>query len=263
MNALWQEVEAFKKSISRCIFFFVGVTIFLLSFTLKSQSVFGITFLLPFPGTPSLATELFLATQKLLIPTQVSVVALGPVSVFFAPLLMALLIALLITFPYAIWTLLRFLRPALTPTEWQSIMRVIFPVISLFYIGCALAFFLILPRTFSLLYSFAQPLGVTPLFALDDFISSVFFITITVGISFLFPVVMMVLSQIGLVSSFFWVQHWRGALLSIFLFSAIITPDGSGLTMVFLSIPLSILYGLGVWAARTRNLKLSPVVQKN
>lgn len=249
MEALAQELGILKQSVTRYVLALVVVIAFLLGCTLDSFTWSEFSIRVPLPGVPSLATQLFVSSQQALIPPQVPVVALGPVAVFMAPFLMALLVALLMTFPYALYLGVRFLWPALRSRERSLLLATLLPALGLFYLGCALAYFLIIPKTFSVLYSFAQPMGVTPFFALDQFIISVFCITLGVGLSFLFPVVMVLATRLGLVRPAFWSLHWRGALLGMLILAALITPDGSGLTMLFLFVPLAVLYGLGCWVA--------------
>lgn len=222
------ELEALKKAIVRPFILFL--------ITATALSVSG--------------THLLLSAEAYLLPSNVSLIVLGPVSAFTAPLMMVFLTAFLVTFPYLLYSLIHFLIPALTERERRVLHATILPSLVLFYLGCALAFFFIIPETFSLLYSFASPLGVVPFFSLDAFVSSVFLVTISVGILFLLPVGMSILTHIGVVSQEFWMKHWRGALLSVVILSAVITPDGSGVTMLFLSVPLAVLYGVGAMASK-------------
>jgi len=228
--ALSREIGVLKRTIARYVLVLFSVFVGLLA--------------LPLEG-PSYAVRQFLSAKETLIPGGVPVVALGPVAPFVAPITMALLVALLVTFPFGLWSVVRFLRPALRSGERRALARTIVPSLILFYSGCSMAYFIIIPRTFSILYSFAAPMGVAPFFALDEFISSVFFLTISVGIAFLLPVVMAISSRLGFVPRGFWLRHWRMAVFLAIFFSAVITPDGSGITMVFLSIPLIVLYGIG------------------
>ncbi|MDP1721598.1 MAG: twin-arginine translocase subunit TatC [Candidatus Gottesmanbacteria bacterium] len=228
MEQFSYELEALKGAIMRPLIAFVLLTTVL--FTV---------------GTPSFGTQLFLSAKAFLIPAGVSMVVLGPSSAFVAPLLMVVLIALMMTFPYMVYSFVRFLVPALRERERRALRFVIASSLILFYLGCALAYFIIIPQTFSILYSFATPLAVVPLFSLDAFISSVFLITLGVGVLFLLPVVMVLLTYVGVLSQTFWFTHWRGAVLAVLIFSAIITPDGTGVTMLFLSAPLGTLYVAG------------------
>jgi sec-independent protein translocase protein TatC len=197
-------------------------------------------------GTPSLASRLFLALKDHLVPQGVSVVALGPLSPFIAPISVAFIVAFILSFPYLFFLIARYLAPALYGSERRALFILLISSTALFFLGCLFSYTLLIPATFAILYSFAGPLGVTPLFSLDAFISSVFGLTISAGVAFLTPVVMIALSATGLVPPAFWRLHWRGAVATAIIFSAVITPDGSGVTMVILSIPLMLLYGVGI-----------------
>lgn len=212
---------------------------------------FTVSLALLFIGTPTLANQFFLSAKSFLVPNSVLLVALAPVSVFMAPVVMAFLISLLITFPYALYSVEKYLRPALYPKERKVIYTFALPSLILFYLGCAFGYFIIIPATFSILYSFAGPIGVTPFFSLDSFISSVFLLTMSVGVIFLLPVIMILLTRLSLIPHEWWLRHWRGAILASLIFSAVITPDGSGVTMVFLFIPLMLLYGTGAALSKT------------
>lgn len=219
----------------------------LLTLTLREQSIGGILVAIPAFGSPSLATKFFLAAESFLIPAGVSIVALGPVSAFVAPIAMAFLLAFLITFPYVLYSFVCFITPAIQEGERRTLYAFLLPSLALFYLGCAFAYFLLIPETFSILYSFATPIGVTPLFSLDSFISSVFLLTTSVGLVFLFPVAMVMLTRLSVLPRGFWLKHWRSAVMCSVIFSAIITPDGSGVTMLFLLVPVALLYATGAF----------------
>lgn len=245
MGRMKSELFVLKRMILRfCIAFGVvfGGLFFL---TLKPVTVLGGVFLFPVFGSPSLVTQLFLSAKSFLVPADIPLVALGPVSSFTAPIMTALLLTILLVFPYGLYLFGTFLRPALYQAERGALSRILLPALVLFYLGCTLAYTIIIPQTFRILYSFSAPIGVTPLFALDTFISTVFLLTLAVGLTFLLPIVMAILTRFRLVPQGFWLRHWRGAVLATVIFSAVVTPDGSGVTMVFLSIPLLVLYGLG------------------
>ncbi len=65
---------------------------------------------------------------------------------------------------------------------------------------------------------------------------------------------MISLTFLGIIPSIFWREKWRYALLTFLLFSAIITPDGSGVSMMLLSLPLSGLYAVGTGVASIKKI---------
>jgi sec-independent protein translocase protein TatC len=147
---------------------------------------------------------------------------------------------------------MRYVLPALYEEERGIVSSIFYTSLVLFFAGCTFAYFILIPNTFAILYSFAGPLSVTPFFSLDSFIWTVFNLTILTGVAFLMPIMMFILSAIGIVSATFWRVHWRGAVVAIVVFAAVVTPDGTGVTMVILSIPLLLLYGLGILLSSRR-----------
>jgi sec-independent protein translocase protein TatC len=85
----------------------------------------------------------------------------------------------------------------------------------------------------------------------DDFISFVLLFMLAFGLAFELPVLMYGLTALGIISSEFWKKNWRFAAIAIFVFGAIITPDGSGITMFLVALPMLALYVLG-YAASVR-----------
>ena len=70
---------------------------------------------------------------------------------------------------------------------------------------------------------------------------------------------MAILSASGLVKVQFWIKNFKYAVLIIIIFGAIITPDGSGITMWFISIPMLLLYVIGIATIKFRASKKAEV----
>jgi len=129
----------------------------------------------------------------------------------------------------------------------------------LFLSGVTLCFVVVLPFTFNLLYSVQTSLGANFLILYgNDFIDFVIWFTLAFGLAFELPILMYGLSYLGIVRSDFWKKYWRFATIAIFLFGAIITPDGSGVTMMLVSIPMLALYVIGYAATALRERRVVP-----
>src|SRR5207302_106559 len=83
----------------------------------------------------------------------------------------------------------------------------------------------------------------------DSFIDFVLLFTLAFGIAFQLPVLMYGLTVLGIVPANFWKKYWRFATIAIVVFGAIITPDGSGITMFLVALPMLALYAGGYVAA--------------
>jgi len=129
--------------------------------------------------------------------------------------------------------------------EKISIIKVVVPSAILFILGTIFSYFVLIPPTFSILYSYTEGINASPFFTVNEFIGLVVSLLFATGLMFLLPVCMILLTRFGIVSPHIWQEQWRYALLFFLIVSAIITPDGSGVTMLLLSVPMVGLYGIG------------------
>lgn len=240
-----EELREFLKSILLWIYFFLGFTIFFFGFGLRQIEILKAKFFLPVPTNYSFAVQFFKYLQKDLLPPQVEIVVLNPLNAFLAQIMIALSLSLVLTLPILLYRIIKFISPGLYKKEKKAVSRIVIFSVILFIFGCFFSYFILTPYTFKILYSFASTLGVSPLFTAYEFISLTFILTIVVGIMFQIPIFMVLLSRLGFVSSDFWKNNCKYIFLGFLIFSAIITPDGTGITMLLLFFPLVGLYILG------------------
>jgi len=240
-----KEFKEFIKSILSWIYLLLGFSFFFFLFGLKEIEIFGRNLFLPLPTPHSFSVQIFEIIQQDLLPPGVQLIVTNPLSAFLAQILISLLLAFILTLPFFLYRMMRYLLPALLEKEKRVIIRVLFPSAFLFFAGCLFAYFLLIPSIFRVLYPYATVMGAIPFFSIQEFITLVFGLMIAVGKMFLLPVFMVFLSSLGIVGPDFWKSNWRYALLIFLIFSAIITPDGTGITMIMLSVPLAGLYFLG------------------
>jgi sec-independent protein translocase protein TatC len=226
-----------------CTFIFLSLFFFIFGF--KKVSFFGKDFLFLFPTTNSISVQFFLKIQKDLLPENIQLVVLSPISAFLTQVIISLFLGFIFTFPYFIFQFFSYVSPALYENEKKYIFKVLIPSFILFLIGCLFSYFFLIPFTFKILYSFTSFLKVTPFFELENFLTLVLGLMLATGILFLTPIFMALLSYFNLVSPNFWKKNWQIAIFIFIVISAIITPDGSGITQLILSFFLTALYLLG------------------
>lgn len=239
------EFKKFIKGIFSWIYLLLGFSFFFFIFGLKEIELFGKNIFLPLPTFHSFSVQIFGKMQQDLLPAGVQLIVTNPLSAFSAQVLISLLLAFILTLPFFLYKAMRYLLPALHEKEKKVLLRILLPSALLFFAGCFFSYFFLIPLTFKTLYSFTTIIGAVPFFSISEFISSVFGLMISVGIMFLLPIFMVFLSFLGIVSADFWRDKWRYALLIVLIFTAIITPDGTGITMMMLTAPLAGLYFLG------------------
>lgn len=208
------------------------------------------------PTSQNVATQVFLALKTSLVPQEVGGLPLNfsyqqPWDAYIVMFKVAFFLAAVASSPVIVYELGQFIGPALRPSEKHLLLRVTVPVLVLFLAGVLMCFLVVLPFTFNLLFSVQNLMGANFLVLYgDNFIDFVLLFSLGFGLAFQLPILMYGLSALGIVSAEFWKRHWRLATAGILVFGALITPDGSGLTMMLVAIPMLVLYVVGYVFAR-------------
>ena len=257
---IFLEFRKFINSILYWIYLWLLFSFFFFLFGLGEVVIFGRSYLLPVPRDDSFSILFFNKMQSDLLPPDVHLIVTNPLDAFVSQILISLVLAFVTTFPFFLYKIIKYLTPALFLSERKAILRSLFPGVFLFLAGCVFAYYFLVPTTFNILYPYATRIGATPFFAVDEFISSVLGLSIATGVMFLLPLFMILLSFLHIIEPIFWRSKWRHAILFFLIFSAIITPDGTGVTMALLFLPMALLYFSGcVLTARFDKSKISLV----
>jgi len=133
-----------------------------------------------------------------------------------------------------------------------NIIKIVLPVFLLFIFGAVFSYLLVIPFTLNFLYSYGESIGAETFLTVNDFITFVLQFILGFGVAFQLPIIMYLLSLSGLTDSKFWQKNFRYAIIIITIFGAVITPDGSGVTMWFVALPMIALYAVGIIAIRRK-----------
>ena len=152
---------------------------------------------------------------------------------------------LVLAFPYVIMELWRFISPALRPHERKNSIFYINFIWLLFFLGILVGYFLILPLAinFGLMFSISD--RITQLFDLSDYTALFLQVVLGMGVVFLFPVVVYVLTSIGILTPIFLKTYRRHAIVLIMIVAAVITP-ADAFSMMAAALPLLLLYEFSV-----------------
>jgi sec-independent protein translocase protein TatC len=172
----------------------------------------------------------------------------GPSEALILNMKMAFFVGIFVAAPYVLYQVWAFIAPGLYPHE--KVYAVPFIVAgSLFFIGGAcFGHFYLFPLTFRFLGEFAGD-DMTYMPKVDEYYSFYSWFLLGLGLVFQLPVVIFVLSRIGLVTPRFLIRNFKFAVLAAFVVSAIITPTPDIVTQSLLALPMIGLYLLGVGVA--------------
>ncbi|MCD7098608.1 twin-arginine translocase subunit TatC [Stenotrophomonas sp. MMGLT7] len=182
------------------------------------------------------------------LPAGQTMIAVNPAGAFFAPLKLAFFVALFIAVPWLLYQVWAFVAPGLYQREKRLALPLLASAVALFYIGCAFAYFLVLPAVFHFLTTFKPDvIAITPDAASYlDFVLVIFF---AFGASFELPVALVILTLLGWVTPQ-QLKDGRGyAIVGIFVLAAVITPPDV-ISQLMLAIPMCLLYEIGIHASR-------------
>jgi sec-independent protein translocase protein TatC len=167
---------------------------------------------------------------------------------FMSALSISMIGGLIVVFPYFIWEIWRFIKPALSTKELKYSRGAIFWVSLCFFIGAAFGYYLLTPFTFNFLANFKLGKTATYIYrpTLDDYIDTINNIILGCGLAFELPVLAYVLGKIGIISAAFLRNTRKYAVVVILVAAAIITPSPDWTSQILVSLPLLLLFELSI-----------------
>ena len=157
-------------------------------------------------------------------------------------------IGLFVALPVILWQAWRFVVPGLTQRERRMAIPFVACSVLLFAAGAAMAY-VTLPRGLNFLLGFAGS-QFAPLLTGDRFLSFIMLVALAFGLAFEFPVVLVFLAQIGVVTSEQLRGARRSAMLFVAVFAAVITPSGDPYTMLAMMLPMVAFYEAAILVSR-------------
>ena len=164
---------------------------------------------------------------------------------------MALLCAVVLTFPYIIYQVWKFIAPALYENEKRKVRKAFLFASGLFYLGVAVGYVLIFPLMLNFFADYQVSSSVPNQFSLSSYISLLTSMVMTFGIVFEFPTVVALLSAIGILRKETMRKYRRHAVCAIVILAAVITPSGDPFSLAVVALPLYLLYEFSVFICKS------------
>ena len=157
-----------------------------------------------------------------------------------------LLMAVALGFPYLLFEVWLFIKPALTDIERKSARGFVFYATVLFIIGALFGYYIVVPLSANFLANVSLSEEITNQITIDSYLSTIATLTLGCGIIFLLPILIFILSKIGIMTPEFMRASRRYAIVIILVIAAIITPTADVITLLTVSAPMFILYELSI-----------------
>lgn len=170
---------------------------------------------------------------------------------FFTHMWIAILGGLILAFPYIIYELWKFIKPALKNTESAPAKLFVIIASILFIIGILFGYFVLFPMSYNFLINYQLSDGnfVHTQNTLDDYISLISTMTLVSGIVFELPIMVYLLSKIGILTPTFMRKYRKYAVVVILIVAAVITPSPDITSQMVVAIPMYLLYEISIFVS--------------
>lgn len=173
---------------------------------------------------------------------------LSPPELFLAYLKIAIISGIVISSPISLMQIWLFIKPGLKPNERKYLRFGLWMGIVFFLIGVVFAYFTLVPITINFFTEISKN-EIAPLFSFDSYLSFISSILLSSGLVFELPLLIILLTQLNLITANTLTKYRKYVILVIFIIAAIITPPDV-ISQVLLGVPMVLLYEISIWIAK-------------
>lgn len=258
LQGIYPHLAELKTRLTRIIIVVGAIIVFLLSFRAEPFWYNDVKMYYPYPDPMhNLAAQITNYMRVTLVPENVQLIQTAPGQAFYAQVYVAALIGVVLSMPIIVRELTKFIAPAFSDKEIHAIQKVAIPAIGLFVAGVVFSYLTVIPFMLDFLYQYGESSGLVTFLNVMDFVTFVLQFLLAFGVAFQLPLIMYAATASGLTDAKFWRNNIRYAIVALIIIGAAVTPDGSGVTMWFISGPMIGLYlaGMIVLERRERRIK--------
>ena len=166
-----------------------------------------------------------------------------------------LLAAIFLSSPWVLWQVWSFIAPGLYKKEKRFAGPVVLSTAGLFVLGGLFAYFVAFRFGLEFLLGIGRDINVEPAINMVDYFDLFVNVTLGIGIVFELPIIIFFMALLRIVTAKFLIANSRYAILIIVVLAAIITPTPDVFNLMLFSVPMVILYFVGVFAAYLLELR--------
>ena len=238
--SFWDHLDVLRKSLIRSAIF-VGLTSVILFFF--KDFLFDTIIFAPTKGN-------FWLYQVLHVDFNLQLINIDVAAQFTTHIRITFIAALIVSVPYLIYEIWKFVSPALFQHEKTAIRGGFMFAAVLFYVGAAVGYFIVLPLMLNFFADYQVSELVSNTFSLKSYIGLFASSVLLFGLVFEFPTIIKVMSAMGLVTRGTLKQYRKHAICGVVILAAVITPSGDPFSLLVVSIPLYFLYEFSILICR-------------
>lgn len=242
----WDHLDELRKILFRII---AVVTVVSLGLFMYMKEIFDYVILAPSRNNFFLYEWLNqLAKKYPIVPDfcvgtfQVKIININLASQFLIHMSSSLWLGLLFSFPFVIYQLFVFVKPALYGNERKNTGIAFFFGNLLFYIGIAVGYIMVFPLTLRFLAGYQLSSYIENSVSLDSYMDSFMMMCFIMGLVFELPLLSWFLSQLGILNRGFFNKFRKHAVVILLIVAAVITPSGDPFTLMVVFLPIYMLW---------------------
>jgi sec-independent protein translocase protein TatC len=178
-------------------------------------------------------------------------IATGPLDGFAVRIKITAYVAIALAMPVILWQIWQFVSPGLYKHERRYALPFIGSAIVLFILGASIAYWT-LPKALSWLADIGGS-NITQAYTADKYFQLIAYMMLAFGICFEFPILLIFLQLAGIVKNETLRKYWRHAIVAVAIVVAVATPSNDPFSMLALSVPLWLFYGVAVLFGMVRD----------
>ena len=205
------------------------------------------------PSAIGLGISLYFTTSVMKFLTRdlkTELVFTTPTEAFWTYMKVAMIMGLFIAMPVILWNVWAFVAPGLHKHERKYAAPFVIIGSLLFVAGGVFAIFVVVPFAIQFLVSFGQDQGLKAMITVSSYVDFILKFTLAFGVVFEMPVVITLLSMLGIVTPQFLSKNRKYAILINFIIAAVLTPTPDVVNQTLMAGPLCILYEVGIICSR-------------
>jgi sec-independent protein translocase protein TatC len=246
--SFWDHLEALRWTLFRCV---IALIVFTIGAFISMYELFNSVILAPTRADFILYRALCKLTSAIPFMPDfcddtylVKIFNVKLASPFFFHMSTSFWLALLVTFPYLIYEIWKFISPALYDHEKKNIRWAFLFGTIMFFVGCAVGYFLVFPMTLRFLATYRLSDAIEEQVSLESYMDTFIMMIFIMGIVFEMPLISWLLSKLGLLTRSFFNKYRRHAVAGLLVLAAFITPSSDPFTLGTVFFPLYGLYEL-------------------
>jgi sec-independent protein translocase protein TatC len=161
-----------------------------------------------------------------------------------------MVVALLVSMPYIFNQIYGFVAPGLYSREKRAVRKYVLPFAVLMTVGGLFGLFVVFPTIMRILVAFFSPFAVAQLLPLDSFVNLLLLIPLLTGIAFTFPVFLVPLVEIRVLSVKQLTAARKWVYVIVALAVGIVDPDPTFISAIPIIVPIYVLYEITVFASK-------------